>query len=1262
MAEATTTSTTKKRPTFIWRWVRRGLVGMALLALLGVIFHRPLLQFALNNLVPPLAKQMGYDLQWRVDGSVTSDLELRDIRLTGPANSPLTSVTLHEGNFKYDLWQLWQQGADRFLHQLHLSDAEVELDLRRAVSASSTETLAPPAKRKVPEIRVDDIRLHNINVLLHQNQGDIVLKSLTLELIEGSKGQFAIGQLTLPDGRQFVDVKGTTELHGRELTFTDLTLLPNLVVQRLQADLANLPNGPIPFDLSIASGAAKIAATGSISGIDDEISATATIQIDQLSRSHLAQFVTLPESPDWIAEHLILKTKGPFLRPDLMQADLTLEASGSLPSPSIQGKVVTQIQIANGHLQVIALELVSAATTITATATAPLPKQWKEMAQIDAKVDWTLLNTDLKTLPIEGAPLGGQLNGGGSITLSDGKLTGLPAKLHGSNLSVKSVGIESIDIELTGSPQKIIARSIDVQLDPKNRVKLSGELSTTGTQPFKIHWEANASDLAKLASLAGINEPPLPEKGRLITSGNASGEVTDLKQKDYTELVADVRLDLDDVVWRGASLKTMRLIAAAENGQATLQDLTLNLDEQNYLSLSGAAPVTLAGSFTGRADVHFSEIEKLNPWLSIANAPPVTGGAVTVEWQGSGDLAQHSIIGRGALDLQGIKMAQLPDPVSAKLKVQHQGKRLELESITLSTGHLRLEGGATISETDAELLGLQFWSDQTKLASLSAKLPLALTAHPPIDAARPLDLDLQMENLSFDQIATALGRPLPIAGMATAKVKLHGPLSELSGEIAADLHNASAPATSEKLPPADVKFEAHLAAGILKADLNAHQPPFEPLKVATSLPFDLPVLLNDPSALTGTPLQAEIELPDSDLEIVRSFVPAIAEIDGKLGIKVQVGGTVAQPSYQGAITLKASRILATAPGAPELRDVNALLAVDGQKINIESFSAMVAGGKISANGSVDLTQIKDPGFDVHVMAEEALLVRDEALSQRANADLHLTGSLKKGDVTGHIDLVRGRVFKEVEFLPLSLPEQLPPPPRAAKKSRDGAKAPPPFDQWTFDIAVATKDQIRLLGNVLNGGVEIDLHARGTGAAPELEGKMSFKDTRLRLPFSRMIFSRGEILFSKDKPFEPQLDFEGDSVVNNYRVALFATGPALDPVVRFTSSPPLSEGDIATLLATGATAGDLASGEGVAANRAAFLLVTKMYRKLFNKKGKSQYDEEPPKLSFNFSLLNAGSTRRSLTAIYEINPKVQAVGTVSEDGGFRGLLYYLIRFR
>ena len=77
------------------------------------------------------------------------------------------------------------------------------------------------------------------------------------------------------------------------------------------------------------------------------------------------------------------------------------------------------------------------------------------------------------------------------------------------------------------------------------------------------------------------------------------------------------------------------------------------------------------------------------------------------------------------------------------------------------------------------------------------------------------------------------------------------------------------------------------------------------------------------------------------------------------------------------------------------------------------------GGTVGAKGSVDWTDTVNPKVDATLTAREALLLRDDSISMRANADITCRGSLQQANVAGTVELVRGRVFKEIEFLPLS---------------------------------------------------------------------------------------------------------------------------------------------------------------------------------------------------------------------------------------------------
>ncbi|OYW28666.1 MAG: hypothetical protein B7Z47_05595 [Chthoniobacter sp. 12-60-6] len=400
-------------------------------------------------------------------------------------------------------------------------------------------------------------------------------------------------------------------------------------------------------------------------------------------------------------------------------------------------------------------------------------------------------------------------------------------------------------------------------------------------------------------------------------------------------------------------------------------------------------------------------------------------------------------------------------------------------------------------------------------------------------------------------------------------------------------------------------------------------------------------------------------LPQSNLDIVRALTPAMEELEGTVSMDVRISGPLRSPKWEGTLVANAPR--ATFEKTPMgIKDMNARVSFSGKHIVLEDISAILAGGQLRAGGSVNVTDITNPLLDLHLDAQQALIVRDDTMTARADGHLTIKGSLTKAEVAGQVEVVRGRVFKEIEFLPLSLPNQLPPPPPAVT-ARTTPSLPPPLDQWTLNVNIITRDPVRLLGNVFNGGATGALHLGGTGAKPELVGEVSFEGARVRLPNSNLSIKRGKLFFTKELPFEPLLEVQGDALVGNYDVTVYADGSALKPKIRFTSSPPLSEPEIAMLLATGSVAGSESTADS-AANQAAILLLSKAYRSLFKKTVPRRYDEEPPRLTFKFSPLSTGTTQPGVTANYEITPNVQASGTVTERGTFRAMLYYMVRLR
>jgi hypothetical protein len=201
-----------------------------------------------------------------------------------------------------------------------------------------------------------------------------------------------------------------------------------------------------------------------------------------------------------------------------------------------------------------------------------------------------------------------------------------------------------------------------------------------------------------------------------------------------------------------------------------------------------------------------------------------------------------------------------------------------------------------------------------------------------------------------------------------------------------------------------------------------------------------------------------------------------------------------------------------------------------------------------------------------------------------------------------------------------------------------------------------------MGNVLNGGVTADLKLSGTGAAPNLTGKAIFDDAVLSLPFSRMKIIKGEAVIDPTKPMEPEISIQAESQVGEYSVTLYVYGSAFDPKTRFLSVPPLSEPDIAVLLATGAPLASNSTRAGAeTAGRAAFLLLQDADRQMFKKSG-PRY-EEPPRmhLSFNPSSGPLGIHGPAILADYDLTNNLRLSGSAAQSGNMRAMLQWIFRF-
>jgi autotransporter translocation and assembly factor TamB len=277
--------------------------------------------------------------------------------------------------------------------------------------------------------------------------------------------------------------------------------------------------------------------------------------------------------------------------------------------------------------------------------------------------------------------------------------------------------------------------------------------------------------------------------------------------------------------------------------------------------------------------------------------------------------------------------------------------------------------------------------------------------------------------------------------------------------------------------------------------------------------------------------------------------------------------------------------------------------------------------------------------------------------------LRVTGPLAAGKVSGAVYVTQSRFFREIDILPIALPGRPKPEPRSAP-SEASFSLGPPLGNWTFDIAIKTRldDPFQIRSNLAMGKIGVDLKFEGTGAKPALEGIVRIESLTASLPFSKLEIRHGFITFSRDAFLQPKLDLIAESELRDYRITANIYGSATDPQVSLTSQPPLPQGDIISLLATGTTLSELTGKSDVLASRAAILLFQQLYQKIFKKAPPTSNNSMMDRFSVDAGAVDSRTGRQQVSASLKLVDQLYLIGDVDVTGAFAGRVKYLIRFR
>ncbi|PYL73329.1 MAG: hypothetical protein DMF26_14450, partial [Verrucomicrobia bacterium] len=837
--------------------------------------------------------------------------------------------------------------------------------------------------------------------------------------------------------------------------------------------------------------------------------------------------------------------------------------------------------------------------------------------------------------------------------------------------------VDSVNASMNGADDilgldGVTLRRNQNELSIRGRYQLPKNIGDAPSQPVQLDIALNAPETGDFWVANSPNKISGPsqmmghlERKQGIVDGQVSLSGSNLKMRDL-------------VVQR---LSAQSSIA---NNVVHINECSATLNNTDYVNATGTFNLQPPQHYNGKASASVSNLAVLQPLLRASGSQSQLAGSFKFDWEGSGNAQAFKNTGNLKLVLEKARYGNLQG-LQANIDASYSPDGLDVPIIFFATTNMDFNAIARTKGDTLEIDKIQLnqvVTPQPQRASRSGasgeaaqsqqranyaygyvSIPFLWrnlgTKSAVVPSSGKVSAIVQSENLDLKRLAQDLGIKSTISGVVNARLDGDGTIADLKTRLdvqVRDLRNEQ----WQKMEPATFELSAQTAQNRLTASGKLQQPRIQPLEITANMPFDVPKIVQARGFPDDTPITAKARVPRSSVNFVRQFVPELRQLDGDLGLDVDVSGTFAHPVLSGAgdMTVNAARF--TNATLPALNSFNARVTFRDNTLTLDRFGGDLAGGPFTMSGRVTFVKLTEPTLDLQMRAQSVLVARNDTLTARADADVRITGPFAAATVSGNVALTNSRFLKNIDLIPIGLPGRPAPQPRAERPEFFSLPSPP-FRDWKFDVAIKTKDPVLIRGSLATGEATTDLKLIGTGLKPGLQGVVQMEGVEATLPFSRLDVSRGSLTFSPNDSTNPTIDLQGTSVIRDYTVRVYVYGTLLSPQAIFTSEPPLPQEEIISLIATGATRQELSTGN-VLAGRAATLLIQQLYRKIVKKGEPTDSNTVFNRLDLDLGTVDPRTGQQQATVRFKVTDQIVVTGDVGVHGDFRGKLKYLIRFR
>lgn len=327
-----------------------------------------------------------------------------------------------------------------------------------------------------------------------------------------------------------------------------------------------------------------------------------------------------------------------------------------------------------------------------------------------------------------------------------------------------------------------------------------------------------------------------------------------------------------------------------------------------------------------------------------------------------------------------------------------------------------------------------------------------------------------------------------------------------------------------------------------------------------------------PARFALSPFQLELP-PDGRLSgnlradakigpLLALLLPEEQTLSGHARGDLALRGTLGAPWLEGALNLKNGRYVNRATGTT-LKNMDIHLETRRDKLTVSHGSVRAGDGRIALMGDIGL---KSPyPFSLRAKLDNAEVIDSREASGVVNGTVQLSGDMSAQLVAGDVMLGPMEIRLpesgdvEVPVVKIRNPEVLP----AQIWQREGKSKQIMLgpNNVRLNVRVKTRNRVYLRGRGLEAEMRGEVLIDGTLGAPAIEGRLRTARGAFTLLDRQLNITEGMLSFRGAMPPSPYVRMLAETAAGELMVGIRLEGPARDPELTLTSTPPRPEDEI-----------------------------------------------------------------------------------------------------